>query len=119
MMTMRELSAYFDERSKLREINLTLEGLRQYREKGQDSIELSDGIAALEKESRTKAAELEAKAEEVRAALDSVEDVLDRTLAKLHYCGGMTWDEAGAFCGLLGNTAKHRAYRAMRKTIPK
>ena len=64
----RELKAYFDERSGLREINLMIEGLREYQNSGEDSPELSEGIAALEKESRTRAAALEAKAKEVRAA---------------------------------------------------
>ena len=115
MKKIRELKAYFNERSKLREINLTLDGLRVYQKRGQDSPELAAGIAELEKEARTKAAELEAKSEEVRAALDSVEDILCRTLAKLHYVDGLSWDEAGAICGLSMYGAKQKTYRALRK----
>lgn len=115
MKTIREITAYFDEKKQLREINLTLDGLRQYRKSGQDSPEVNAGIAALEEEARTKAAELEAKSEEVRAALDSVKDILCRTLAKLHYVDGLSWDEAGAMCGLSMYAAKQKVYRAMRK----
>ena len=115
MKKIRELTAYFNESRELREINLTLDGLRQYQKSGRDSPELSAGIAALEEEARTKAAELEAKAREVRAAIDSVEDILCRTLATLHYCDGLSWDEAGALCGLSMNGAKQKVYRALRK----
>lgn len=115
MKKIRELKAYFDERSGLREINLMIEGLREYQKSGEDSPELSEGIAALEKESRTRAAALEAKAKEVRAAIDSVEDILCRTLATLHYVNGLSWDEAGAMCGLSMYGAKQKTYRALRK----
>ena len=70
---------------------------------------------AMEEEARTKAAELEAKAREVRAAIDSVEDILCRTLATLHYVNGLSWDEAGAMCGLSMYGAKQKTYRALRK----
>ena len=115
MMTIRELRAYFDKKADLRQINLTLDGLREYRKSGQDSPEVNAGIITLENESLIKAAELEAKADAVRSTLDSVEDAFCRTLAKLHYCDGLSWDEVGAMCGLSMYGAKQKAYRAMRK----
>lgn len=117
MKKIRELKAYFDERSGLREINLMIEGLREYQKSGEDSPELSEGIAALEKASGTRAAALEAKAKEVRAAIDSVEDILCRTLATLHYCDGLSWDEAGALCGLSMYGAKQKVRRFCGVTL--
>ena len=115
MMTQRALRAYYEERAKLRETALTLDGLRKYGE----IPEVAAEIAAMEAAVQAKTAELDARAEEVRATVDAVHDDVCHMLLTLHFCRGLTWKEAGPLCGLSENAAKRRTARAMRGTIPK
>lgn len=115
MMNQRELRAYYEERAKLRETALTLDGLRKYG----DIPEAAAEIAAMENSVREKTAELDARAEEVRATVGAVRDDVCRMLLTLHFCRGLTWKEAGGLCGLSEYAAKSRTTLAMRGTIPR
>ena len=119
MMNQRELRAYFDKKTKLRETVLTLEGLRKYQSE-QDAPELAAAIADMERESRTAAAELDAQGESVLSALAAVEDAMCRTLATLHYHQGLSWKEVCAASGMASPEAvRMRVLRAIAKAIPK
>lgn len=114
MMNQRELRAYYEERAKLRETVLTLDGLREYA----DIPEAAAEIAGMEAAVQAKTAELDARAEDVLSTLKAVTDTTHRVLLTLHFYRGLLWKEAGSLCGLSATAARNQAMRALRAAIP-
>lgn len=56
---------------------------------------------------------------DIEDTLNLVEDIIERTVLRLHFLCGLSWKEAGYYTNLTESAAKTNALRAMQKHIPK
>ena len=121
-MTQKELRAFYNEKLKLNDLILTLDGLKKIQESPPDTLTLEivmENIQDLEAEIQDKTRELDRRAEDVAATLALLKEPMTRIPARLHFLHGMLWDEVSSIMNSPGRAIESRIIRAMNEVIPK
>ena len=113
MLTKAEISKFFKDRAILRDMELTLEDLKDLKPE-----ELPDAARArMERDLKAEIAEewarMEPAAEEMRAIAKRIPQLDRREAFRLHYLDGLSWNEVGYVYALSGQCIKKRCTRAL------